>query len=479
MSERVDVLVIGAGLSGIDAAYRLSTECPGRTFLILEARQTIGGTWDLFRYPGIRSDSDMFTLSYPFRPWRNPQAIASGETIRDYIRDTAARYGLDRKIRFGRRVVRAHWSSPDATWTVETDTGETYASNFLYLCTGYYRYSSGHEVDFAGREAFRGRIVHPQHWPDDLDYAGQRVVVIGSGATAATLVPSMASSAAHVTMLQRSPAYFISLGGPGPGSEPAAELTGPKARLVRSRNVLGTALLYQAARRWPDRVARLLQRRVARELPDDVPIDPHFTPRYRPWDQRPCVVPDGDFFVALRAGKASVVTGTVERFHACGVRLTDGTDIDADVIVTATGLTMVAFGEIALDVDGDPVDSGRLQVYKGMMFSGVPNLAWCVGYINATWTLRADLTSRYVCRLLNYMDRHRIDVTTPTVPPGAAEAGEPLMALSSGYVQRAAALLPRQGARRPWRVRNNYLTDLPGMLLSRINDGNVRFARRR
>jgi monooxygenase len=481
MSERVDVLVIGAGLSGIDAAYRLSTGCPGKTFLILEARAAIGGTWDLFRYPGVRSDSDMFTLGYPFRPWRNPRAIASGGTIREYIRDTAARHGLDKKIRFGRRVVRAHWSSDDATWTVETHDGETYASNFLYLCTGYYRYSSGHEVDFAGRSHFRGRVVHPQHWPDDLDYAGKRVVVIGSGATAVTLVPAMAATAEHVTMLQRSPAYFISLAGSGrePEAEPSSvrQLSGPRARLIRGRNVIGTALLYQASRRWPDRVARFLQGQVARELPRDVPIDPHFTPRYRPWDQRLCIVPDGDFFAALRAGKASVVTGDVETFRSSGVRLTDGTEIDADVIVTATGLTMVAFGEIALDVDGEPVDSGRLHVYKGMMFSGVPNLAWCVGYINASWTLRADLTSRYVCRLVNYMDRHRIDVTTPTIPPGAAEAGEPLMALSSGYVRRAAGLLPRQGGRRPWRVRNNYLTDLPGMLLSRINDGNVRFAR--
>lgn len=276
MSERVDVLVIGAGLSGIDAAYRLSTQCPGRTFLILEAREAIGGTWDLFRYPGVRSDSDMFTLGYPFRPWRNPRAIASGGTIRDYIRETAARFGLDRHVRFGRRVVRAHWSSADATWTVETDTGETYASNFLYLCTGYYRYSAGHEVDFPGRADFEGRIVHPQHWPDDLDYAGKRVVVIGSGATAVTLVPSMATTAAHVTMLQRSPAYFISLS--GSDSEPDAQLSRPRARMIRSRNVLGTALLYQASRRWPGRVARFLQAQVARELPPGMPLDPHFTP---------------------------------------------------------------------------------------------------------------------------------------------------------------------------------------------------------
>jgi cation diffusion facilitator CzcD-associated flavoprotein CzcO len=474
MSERVDVLVVGAGLSGVDAAYRLQTECPRKSYLILEARDAIGGTWDLFRYPGVRSDSDMFTLGYPFRPWRRPNMIASGDTILRYIRDTAARYGIDRKIHFGRRVVAARWSTEDATWTITTQTGEEYAARFLYLCTGYYRYSAGHEVEFPGRDAFPGRVVHPQHWPADLDHAGRRVVVVGSGATAATLVPAMAETAEHVTMLQRSPSYFIALpGGDGSG----ATVSRPVARLIRGRNVLATALLYQASRRWPDRVAGVLRDLVAKQLPGDVPVDPHFAPRYKPWDQRLCVVPDGDLFAAMRAGKASVATGEIETFTDKGVRLTDGTEIDADIVVTATGLTMVTFGEIAIEVDGRPVESGKLHVYKGMMFAGVPNLAWCVGYINASWTLRADLTSRYVCRLVNYMDRHDIDITTPEIPADVAEADEPLMALSSGYVRRAAAQLPRQGARRPWRVRNNYLTDLPVMRLGRIDDGNVRFSR--
>jgi len=474
--ERVDVLVVGAGLSGIGAGYRLQTECPGKSYLILEGRDAIGGTWDLFRYPGVRSDSDMFTLGYPFRPWRSRTAIASARTIRQYIRDTAATYKINDHIRYGQRVVAAHWSTEDATWTVRTGAGAEYACSFLYLCTGYYRYSGGYEVDFPGREEFTGPVVHPQNWPDDLDYTGKRVVVIGSGATAVTIVPAMAETAEHVTMLQRSPSYVLSL--PGGDANGHGDLSPAGARLTRSRNVLVTTMLYQASRRWPGRVGGFLRDQVAKQLPAGVPVDPHFTPRYAPWDQRLCIVPDGDLFDAIRAGRASVVTATIETFTDKGIRLTDGTDVPADIIVTATGLTMVTLGEIAVDVDGDPVATGRLNVYKGMMFSGVPNLAWCVGYINASWTLRADLTSRYVCRLINYMDRHQIDSTTPTPPADMAVTDEPLMKLTSGYVQRAAAVLPRQGTRRPWRTRNNYLTDFPAMRLGRIDDGNVRFARK-
>jgi monooxygenase len=479
MSEYVDVLVVGAGLSGVGAAYRLQTVCPNRSFTILEARDAIGGTWDLFRYPGVRSDSDMFTLGYPFRPWRHPRTIADAPAILEYIRETAAEYGIDKKIRFGQRAVSAAWSTDDARWTVRTATGAEYTCAFLYVCTGYYRYSGGYDVDFPGRDTFTGRIVHPQLWPDDLDYEGKRIVVIGSGATAVTLVPAMANKAEHVTMLQRSPSYFIAL----PTRDGATRRLGKimperaAARVVRGRNVLLTWGLYQASRRWPDRLAKLLRQGVAKQLPDGVPMDPHFVPRYNPWDQRLCVVPDGDMFAAMRAGKASVATGTIEAFTEKGIRLTDGTELDADVIVTATGLTMVAFGEMALTVDGRPVDSGSLHVYKGMMFAGLPNLAWCVGYTNASWTLRADLTSRYVCRLLNYMARHRFDIATPHLPESESESvsHDPLMDLTSGYVQRAAALLPRQGARRPWRMRNNYLTDLPVMRMGRIDDGMMRF----
>jgi monooxygenase len=474
MSERVDVLVVGAGLSGIDAGYRLQTECPGKSYLILEGREAIGGTWDLFRFPGVRSDSDMFTLGFPFRPWRRANAIAEGHTILEYIRDTAEKFKITDHIRYGRRVVSASWSGADATWTVRTGNGEEYTCSFLYLCTGYYRYSSGYEVDFPGRDDFAGRVVHPQQWPADLDYTGKRVVVIGSGATAVTLVPAMAGTAGHVTMLQRSPSYFMALPS---GSESGGAVSRAGARLIRGRNLVVTSLLYQASRRWPERVGGFLRAQVIKQLPADVPADPHFTPRYGPWDQRLCVVPDGDLFAALRSGRASVATGTIETFTDKGVRLTDGTELAADVIVTATGLAMVTLGEIAVDVDGDPVDTGRVNVYKGMMFSGVPNLAWCVGYINASWTLRADLTSRYVCRLVNYMDRHDIHATTPTLPAGMPVGAEPAMALTSGYVQRAADRLPRQGTTRPWRMATNYLTDLPAMRLGRIDDGNVRFTR--
>jgi monooxygenase len=478
MSEHRDVVVVGAGLSGIDAGYHLQTECPDKSYLILEARDAIGGTWDLFRYPGVRSDSDMFTLGFPFRPWRESDAIADGDKILAYIRETARVYGIDRHIRYGRKVVSARWSSDAAVWTLRTDGGEEYTCAFLYVCTGYYRYSAGYEVAFPGAADFTGRIVHPQHWPADLDHEGKRVVVIGSGATAVTLVPAMAATAEHVTMVQRSPSYVAAVPGRAADLEKLSRVL-PRsvaARLIRSRNVSLTWGLYQASRRWPDQVARFLRKGVAAQLPPDVPVDPHFVPVYNPWDQRLCVVPDGDLFAAMRDGRASVVTGVIDRFTEKGVRMADGTEIEADIIVTATGLAMVAYGEIDMSVDGAALRSSDLHVYKGMMFSDVPNMAWCVGYANASWTLRADLTSRYVCRLLNYMTRHRIDIATPHLS-SPADTSEPLVNLTSGYVRRAAAILPKQGARRPWRMRNNYLTDLPAMRLGRIDDGSMTFTR--
>ena len=477
MSQHVDALIVGAGLSGIGAAYRLQTECPDRTYTILEARDTIGGTWDLFRYPGVRSDSDMFTLSYPFRPWREPRAIADGGAILDYIRDTAAAYGIDRKIHFHQRAVSAAWSSTDARWTVRTATGDEYTCTFLYLCTGYYRYGAGYQVDFPGMADYTGTIVHPQYWPAALDYEDKHVVVIGSGATAVTLVPSLAERAASVTMLQRSPSYFVAV----PAGLRRAVPLRSAWRVIRARNLVLGWGLYQAARRWPDRIAKLLRAGVARQLPDGVPVDPHFSPGYGPWDQRLCVVPDGDLFAALRNGTAEIVTGTIDTFTDKGIRLADGTELPADIVVTATGLQMVPFGEMALTVDGRPVRSGDRHVYKGMMFDGMPNLAWCMGYPNASWTLRADLTSRYVCRLLNYMGRHRIDVVTPELPEAEERhpTHRPFVALTSGYVQRASELIPQQGNRWPWRASVNYLTDLPAMRLGRIDDGSVRFARRK
>ena len=475
--EHLDVLIVGAGLSGIGAAYRLQTQSPGRTYAVLEAREDIGGTWDLFRYPGIRSDSDMFTLGFPFHPWKDPKAIADGPAILSYLRETATTYGIDRRIRFRQRVVRASWSSAEALWTVETES-DTYTCSFLYVCSGYFSYESGHTVEFAGLDEFRGRVVHPQQWPQDLDYSGKRVVVIGSGATAVTLVPAMAGEAAHVTMLQRSPSYIASRPAKDAVSDRLrAILPGKLAhRIIRGKNVAFSTLAYQAFRRWPDLATRLLSSGVAKQLPASIPLDPHFKPSYKPWDQRLCLVPDADLFEALRDGTASIVTDQVETFTPDGIRLASGADLQADLVVTATGLKMVALGNIELTVDGSRVDPHDTFVYKGMMLSGIPNLAWCIGYTNNSWTLRSDLTSQYVCRLLNHLDRLGLSICVPRADPSASAAtARPVVDLSSGYIQRAAGILPRQGSSGPWRLRQNYPRDLVALRFGRVDDGVMRF----
>jgi monooxygenase len=477
--EHLDVLIVGAGLSGIGAAYRLQTQSPDGSYAILEARDAIGGTWDLFRYPGIRSDSDMFTLGFPFHPWTAAKAIADGPSILEYLQETASTYGIDKHIRFGERVVRAEWSSADAQWSVET--GETsYTCSFLYVCSGYYDYDSGYVVDFPGLNEFEGRVVHPQQWPDDLDYSGQRVVIIGSGATAVTLVPAMARTAAHVTMLQRSPSYVA--------SRPAHDAFSDRLRavlpeklahhLIRGKNVALSSALYSAFRKWPAHATWLLNNMVARELPDSVPLDPHFTPRYKPWDQRLCLVPDADLFKVLRDGSATVVTDEIETFTPTGLRLRSGQELDADLVVTATGLQMVALGKIQLTVDGRSVQPQDTFVYKGMMLSGVPNLAWCIGYTNNSWTLRSDLTSHYVCRLLNHLAATGTSICVPEVDPAEYDAPpRPVVDLSSGYIRRAAGILPRQGSSGPWRLRQNYPRDLLSLRLSPVTDGTMRFKR--
>lgn len=479
-AEHVDVLIVGAGLSGVGAACRIRERLPGKTYAILEARDTIGGTWDLFRYPGIRSDSDMFTLGYPFRPWKDPKAIADGPSILSYIRETAAAHGVVDRIRFGRRVVRASWSSADARWTVSTEHGATFTCRFLYLCSGYYSYESGHVVDFPGRAEFRGEIVHPQHWPASLDCTGKRVVVIGSGATAVTLVPALASDASHVTMLQRSPSYIVARPGHDALADRLRALLPEKLahRLVRGKNVVMGTLFFQLMRRLPDRAALALRKRVAAQLPESIPVDPHFVPSYDPWDQRLCLVPDADLFRALRSGKADIVTDRIERFTTDGVLLASGRLLEADVIVTATGLKLVAFGGIALEVEGRAIEPGEQRAYKGMMFGGIPNLAWCVGYTNNSWTLRADLTSQYVCRLLAHLDSRGFAYCVPD-PSSASSAGEPrpIVDLQSGYIKRAAPGLPKQGGRRPWMMRQNYLLDLADMRFNRLDDGVMRFGR--
>ncbi|SFW87713.1 flavin-containing monooxygenase [Amycolatopsis australiensis] len=477
-AEHVDVLLVGAGLSGVGAACRLQERLPGKTYAVLEARDSIGGTWDLFRYPGVRSDSDMFTLGYPFRPWKDPKAIADGSSILAYIRETAEAFGVTSRIRFGHRVVRASWSSASASWTVSTAHGATFTCRFLYLCSGYFSYESGHVVAFPGQEDFRGEVVHPQHWPADLAHDGRRVVVIGSGATAVTLVPALAERASRVTMLQRSPSYIVSRPGRDALADRLRALLPEKLahRVVRGKNVVFGTVFFQLMRRLPERASLALRDRVAAQLPASIPVDPHFVPDYAPWDQRLCLVPDADLFRALRSGKADVVTGRIARFTTSGVLLESGHELPADVIVTATGLRLVAFGGIELSVDGRAVEPGEQRVYKGLMFGGVPNLAWCVGYSNSSWTLRADLAALYVCRLLAHLDRRGLAYCVPDeAAASAAGKPRPIVELMSGYIKRAAPGLPKQGDRRPWLMRQNYLLDLADMRFGRLDDGVLRF----
>ena len=480
--EHFDVLIVGAGLSGIGAAHYVQTRCPWARYAIFEARDAIGGTWDLFRYPGVRSDSDMFTLGYSFRPWTSEHAIADGESILRYIEDTAREAGIDRRIRFGHRIVGADWCSDTARWTItaqRTDTGETVevTCGFLFSCTGYYRYDRGHLPDFAGMERFRGPIVHPQAWPADLDYADRRVVVIGSGATAVTLVPALAATAAHVTMLQRSPSYIASL----PARDPLANFLQrvlPRrwsAPVVRWYKALLTQWVYALSRRRPQLVKRLLRKGVERRLPPGYDIDTHFAPRYDPWDQRLCAAPDGDLFEAITAGTASVVTDHIETFTERGLLLRSGRMLDADVIVTATGLELLFVGGTQLTVDGEPIDVAHKLVYKGMMLEGVPNLAIAVGYTNASWTLKCDLTCDYVTRLLVHMQEAGWEQCTP-VNRDTAVSTEPLLGLTSGYVQRAIDRFPKQGSKEPWRVHQSYLRDYRAMKTQPIDDGALVFS---
>lgn len=481
--EHLDVLIVGAGISGIGAGYYLQTQCPAKRHAILEGRADMGGTWSLFRYPGIRSDSDMFTLGFSFRPWAGKKSIAEGPDILAYLRDTAREFGIDRRIRYGHRVKSAEWSSEHCRWTADVEIGEDrrparFTCNFLFLCSGYYDYEQGHAPPFAGSEEFEGRIVHPQFWPDDLDYRGKRVVVIGSGATAVTLVPALAREAAHVTMLQRSPSYVVSVPAEDGFARGLRRLL-PEwlaAPLIRWKNILLGMYFYEVCRRWPERAKRFIRERMAPELPPGVDPDVHFKPRYEPWDQRVCLVPDNDLFRAMRAGRVSVVTDQVARFTPRGVLLQSGQELPADIIVTATGLKLLACGGIRLVVDGAEVQPGQTLSYKGVMLSNVPNLALCVGYTNASWTLRSELAAAFVCRLLRYMDECGY---TRCVPRGdvSAALARPLLGLTSGYVQRGAGQFPRQGPSAPWTMPQNYILDLLGLYFGRVDDGTLEFSR--
>lgn len=479
-TEHFDVLIVGAGLSGVGAAVHLQTTCPGRSYAILEGRPSMGGTWDLFRYPGIRSDSDMHTLGYSFKPWRQAKAIADGPAILAYVKETAAEYGVADHIRYQHRATKAAWSSADATWTVDAvrgDSGETvrFTCGFLLMCAGYYSYREGFTPELAGRDEFRGTIVHPQQWPEDLDYRGKRIVVIGSGATAMTLVPALAKDAAHVTMLQRSPTYVV--------SRPAHDVIANALRAVlparwayaitRWKNTAMQQFLYRRTRTHPEQVKQKLLDLVQKELGPDYDVATHFTPRYAPWDQRLCLVPDGDLFAVLRAGAASVVTDQIDRFTPTGIRLASGKTLDADIVVTATGLNLVVLGEMQFAVDGAPVDFAQTWTYKGMMYSDVPNLVCTFGYINASWTLRADLTSEWVCRVLNHMAATGTRRATPRLRPSDAHmpARPWIDQFTSGYMQRMMHRFPKQGDREPWLNPQNYRRDRKAMREAPIDDG--------
>ena len=479
--EHFDVLIVGAGLSGIGAAYHLQRDCPGKTYAILEARGAIGGTWDLFRYPGIRSDSDMFTLGYSFKPWLQAKAIADGPSILDYVRETAAEHDIERHIRYGHKVKRAVWSSETATWTLDAERdGKTVqvSCNFLSMCSGYHNYEAGYTPDFEGVERFSGQIIHPQLWPENLDYAGKKVVVIGSGATAVTLVPEMARTASHVTMLQRSPTYVVSR----PARDSVADWLRAKLpmklayAITRWKNVLFQMLFFNIARKKPEKTKARLLAMARHHLGPDYDIATHFTPRYNPWDQRLCLVPDADLFASLKAGTSSVVTDHIETFTETGLKLKSGESLDADIIVTATGLRMQLLSGMELIVDGKTIDLPQTTSYKGMMFSEVPNLASTFGYTNASWTLKADLTAEYICRLLKHMDRTGTRICVPHLTDADLEV-EPWLDFSSGYVQRALEILPRQGAKKPWKVHQNYALDMMALRFGAVEDGVMEFSK--
>jgi monooxygenase len=484
MTEFVDVVIVGAGISGISAAWHLQDRCPNKSYVVLERRENLGGTWDLFKYPGIRSDSDMFTLGFRFKPWTSEKAIADGPSIMSYLKETVADSGIDKHIRYGHKVVGADWSDAENRWTVrvERDGQEVeIKASFLFACSGYYNYDEGYTPEFAGSDDFEGTIIHPQHWPEELDYAGKKIVVIGSGATAVTLIPALADSGAgHVTMLQRSPSYILSL----PDEDPIAERLrrllpeGAAYTATRWKNVAQQSILYQACRKLPQRMRRTLTSLVKRQLPEGYDVDKHFSPRYNPWDQRLCLVPNGDLFKSIRNGNADIVTDSIERFTETGIKLTSGEELQADIVVTATGLNLQLFGGAAISRNGVAVDLHDTMAYKGMMLTHLPNMAFTIGYTNASWTLKADLVSEFVCRVLNYMDANGFDTVEPQHPGNSVDE-RPLMDFTPGYVLRALDYLPKAGHVAPWRLKQNYLLDLRLIRRGKVDDEALEFTKHR
>lgn len=477
MITHFDVIIVGAGISGVGAAYHLQRSLPGKSFVLLEARAAIGGTWDLFRYPGIRSDSDMYTLGFPWRPWKHSKLIADGASIRQYVEDSAREQGIDSKIRFGTRVRKVSWSSEQSAWTLECESERgplRYSCGFVLMCAGYYSYDTGYTPQFEGMSDYAGRLVHPQFWSDDIDYAGKRVVVIGSGATAVTLVPALAEKAAHVTMLQRSPSYVFS----APAEDPVAKLLRgylpEKAAYLVTRwiSIVLSAGFYKLTRTWPKIANKLLIDLVQQALGSNVDVAKHFTPHYNVWDQRVCLIPDGDLFQALLGEHAAVVTAEIERFTRDGIKLKNGEELKADLIVTATGIELQMIGGCEVEVDGQRFDLNQLVLYKSCMLSNVPNLATFFGYTNASWTLKADMTASWLCRLLKYMDEHGTQRCVPRVSDPAM-ATRPMLELTSNYVQRALSRLPQQGSTWPFKLYQNYLVDWLFTNFSQIDDGTL------
>ena len=479
-AEAVDVLIIGAGLSGIGGACQLRSKCPNQSFIILESREASGGTWDLFRYPGIRSDSDMYTMSYGFKPWRDAAAIADGDKILRYIRETATEYDVERHIRYRHKVVAAHWSSAEKRWRVTAergDTGEliTVSCKFIFSCSGYYDYESGYTPDFEGIDQFQGELFHAQHWPKALDYAGKRVVVVGSGATAVTLVPTMSHHTSHLVMLQRSPTYIANV----PQEDPTARLLRKflpiswAFRLTRWKKVLFQIYLYRLSRRRPKDLRRFLLGQVREELGPDYDVATHFTPSYDPWDQRLCAVPNGDMFAAIREGRAEVVTDQIDHFTAAGLQLKSGAHIEADIVVLATGLNLKFAGGVEYQIDEKPVDFTQHYIYRGMMFSDMPNLAFTVGYTNSSWTLKVELTANYMCRLLNHMQNQGHDCVVPRLKGSIQE--EPFLDFNAGYVLRSRDRFPKQGNRLPWKNYQNYIKDFISLRLGKLRDKELEF----
>jgi monooxygenase len=481
-TSEVDILIIGAGISGIGTAYHIQKHCPTKSYAVIEARSEVGGTWDLFRYPGIRSDSDMFTFGFNFKPWRSPKAISPGQDIKHYISEAATENGIDKHILFEHKVVSANWDSPSAKWHTEVQnqkTGECchYISRFFFSGAGYYNYDNGYTPDFKGIEDFSGEVIHPQHWPKNLDYAGKNVIVIGSGATAVTIVPAMAATAGHVTMLQRSPTYIASRSEQDAFANVMRRYLPAKLAYSLSRwnKILQGMFMYSMARRRPESAKKAIRDGVINALGEDYPVDKHFKPSYQPWDQRACLVPDGDLFNVIKNGSASVVTDHIDSFTATGIKLQSGEELAADIIVTATGLNLEILGSYELSVDNNPFNAADSYCYKGMMLSGLPNFAFSMGYTNASWTLKSDLVGQYVCRLINHMDKHQHHYCQPVLPINDIEA-EPFINFTSGYITRALDKMPKQGRDKPWRLNQNYILDRMSLSYESVVDDNIVFA---